>query len=60
MTGAQEFADQLREIITQTKAARKKLDKVMCHVVCDARADEPLIDLRKSLDRLENLADQLP
>jgi hypothetical protein len=60
MTGAEDFADRLHQAVTQAKAARKKLDKIMMHEICDARADVPLIELRLALTDLEKIAKQLP
>jgi collagenase-like PrtC family protease len=50
----------LREAVSRAKAARKKLDKVMCTVIHDARADEPLIELRFALIAMEAIAATIP
>ncbi len=59
MTGAEAFADRLHVAVMQAKAARKKLDKIMMHEICDVRADVPLIELRLALNELEKITDDL-
>jgi hypothetical protein len=53
-------AEALREAVARAKAARTKLDKVMCREIQDARADEPLIELRFALIAMEAIAARIP
>jgi len=53
-------AEALREAIVRAKRARKKLDTVIVREIADARADEPLKELRFALIALEAIAAQIP
>lgn len=60
MTGAEDWSDRFRDALAEVRAARVKLDKTICRVIADARADEPLIRLRFALKKLDTLANELP
>ncbi|MET4254051.1 hypothetical protein [Bradyrhizobium sp. LA6.7] len=53
-------AEALREAIARAKRARNGLDRVMVREIGDARADEPLRELRFALIALEAIAAQIP
>ncbi|WP_338832321.1 hypothetical protein [Bradyrhizobium sp. 27S5] len=60
MTGYEEWAARCREAHTHVKSARRKLEKVIVHEIGDARADEPLIELRKALAYFAEIIEELP
>lgn len=60
MNGAEDVGERLQAAVAQAKSTRSKLDKTIVRVVKDARADAPLIELRKALDRMEEIAAELP
>lgn len=53
-------AEALREAVSRAKKARAKLDKVIVREIADARADEPLLELRFALIALEAIAARIP
>lgn len=60
MTPEQDRGVRFRAALANAKSKRRKLDDVMMRVIADSRADVALIELRKALDEIELIANELP